>query len=48
MGGFFKSKPFKIILAAAAVMFGMMLYSASSDGIFYRWSPPRFKKRVRF
>lgn len=33
MGGFFKSKPFKIILAAAAVMFGMMLYSASSDGI---------------
>ncbi len=33
MGGFFKSKTFKIILAAAAVMFGMMLYSASNDGI---------------
>lgn len=30
---FFKSRKFKIILGAIAVLFGMMLYSASSDGV---------------
>lgn len=33
MREFFSSKSFKIILAAIALMFGMMLYSASGDGV---------------
>ena len=33
MREFFSSKSFKIILAAVALMFGMMLYSASGDGV---------------
>lgn len=33
MGEFFKSKKFKILLAVVALLFGMMLYSASVDGI---------------
>jgi rod shape-determining protein MreC len=30
---FFKSKKFKIIIAIIAILFGMMLYSASTDGV---------------
>lgn len=33
MREFFSSKTFKVILAAVALMFGMMLYSASGDGV---------------
>ena len=33
MREFFSSKKFKVILAVIALMFGMMLYSASSDGV---------------
>ncbi|WMJ21864.1 rod shape-determining protein MreC [Paludicola sp. MB14-C6] len=33
MADFFKSKKFKILIAIVAVLFGMMLYSASSDGV---------------
>ena len=33
MREFFSSKKFKVILAVIALMFGMMLYSASGDGV---------------
>ncbi len=33
MENFFRSKRFKILITVIAVLFGMMLYSASSDGI---------------
>lgn len=33
MGDFFKTNKFKIIIALVALMFGMMLYSASRDGL---------------
>ena len=32
MREFFSSKKFKVILAIIALLFGMMLYSASGDG----------------